>query len=84
MKNKKIMAIVAAVIVVLLLGVILFLNRHKNTENIITRYEWLEMLCEQTGMEQGDLKDPAFEDVEKTDEYYSYVQAAENWELLDS
>lgn len=84
MKNKKIMAIVAAVIVVLLLGVILFLNRHKNTENIITRYEWLEMLCEQTGMEQGDLKDPAFEDVEKTDEYYSYVQAAVNWGLLDS
>lgn len=39
MKNKKIMAIVAAVIVVLLLSVILFLNRHKNTENIITRYD---------------------------------------------
>ena len=83
MKNKKNFAIVVAVVVVLLLGVILYFNTSKNTENVITRYEWLEMLCEQTGMEQGDLKEPAFEDVEKTDEYYSYVQAAVNWELLD-
>lgn len=83
MKNKKILAIAAVIAVILLVGGILLFGRNRNAGTNITRYEWLEMLCEQTGMEQGDLKDPAFEDVEKTDDYYSYVQAAVNWELLD-
>lgn len=85
MKNRKIIIIVAIVMLLILAGTLLFLscrNGDKNTDDI-TRYEWIEMLCTQTGMEQGTLKTPVFDDVDETNEYYSYVQAAVNWGLLE-
>lgn len=88
MKNKKILAIVAVVVVLVLLGVLIFFGGNKNSETDadesgITKYEWLKMLCTQTGMGQGDLWSPVFEDVDRSNNYFSYVQAAANWGLLN-
>ena len=89
MKNKKILAIVAivAVVVVLVLfGVMIFFGGNKNSEtdadeSDITKYEWLKMLCTQTGMGQGDLWSPVFEDVDRSNNCFSEENApiVKNW-----
>lgn len=87
MKNKKILGIALTIVIVLLTGSIVFYigsGIAKNTrETDITRYEWIEMLCTQTGMDQGTMTDPAFDDVDSGNTYFPYVQAAANWRVLN-
>lgn len=50
----------------------------------ISRYEWIEMLCEQTGITEYQNEIPYFSDVNKNNVYFSYLQSAIEWEILDS
>ena len=53
-------------------------------EGNITRYEWIEMLCTQTGITEYQSETPYFSDVEKDSTYYSHLQSAVEWEILDA
>lgn len=53
-------------------------------EGDITRYEWLELLCENQGMTEFENKTPYYDDVDTDSRYFSYVQSAVEWDLLDS
>ena len=53
-------------------------------EGNITRYEWIEMLCTQTGITEYQSETPYFSDVKKDSTYYSHLQSAVEWEILDA
>lgn len=86
-KNKKILFIILAVgfAVFLFLGAMLFKNRNITVdENAITRYEWLEMLCEQSGLTEYQNEEPYYKDVNTGNVYFSYIQSAVEWNVLES
>lgn len=91
MKNKVkliVILIVVAVFIDAFLLYILFSNsetKYVKTSKAddITRYEWIEMLCEQVGMTEYQNSEPYFKDVEKDSRYFSYIQSAYEWEIID-
>lgn len=86
MKRKWIITlIVAEAIGVMLFAILFFYNIYLseiNKDNI-TRYEWIEMLCEQFGMTEYESTDQYFSDVDEKDIYYSYVQSATEWNIIE-
>ena len=92
MNKKKIILIFLAVIAVLagIIAAYIFFN-NKNNESVtssnegdVTRYEWIEMLCEETGMTQYENQTPYFQDVSESDPHFAGIQSAVEWELLDA
>lgn len=57
----------------------------KNVEDgDVTRYEWMQMLCERVGMTEYEKEEPYFEDVEDDDPCFRYIQTAVEWEVLET
>ena len=52
-------------------------------EGDVTRYQWMEMLCRQSGLEEYRNSVPYYEDVNADNPYFSYIQSAVEWEVLD-
>ena len=93
MKKRVVIIFFIITIIVILTGIIILSRSSKNKdtkyvksvdEGDITRYEWMEMLCAQTGITEYQNETPYFSDVEKDNTYYSYLQSAVEWEVLDA
>lgn len=91
-KRKSFLVLVTATIGIIIgLFILHSFTQNKNDKYVksaedgdITRYEWMEMLCAQTGITEYQSETPYFSDVEKDSTYYSYLQSAVEWEILDS
>lgn len=90
MKKKTVFTIIGILIVVLciLFGLIFYKQKIgkditvKGNGNDVTRYEWLERLCEYAGMTESHTETPYFKDVKPDNTYFSYIQSAVEWEVL--
>lgn len=92
MEQKKARIIFGAIVLVSIgiigLGTALFVSRKDDQyiksaeEGDISRYEWMQMLCEQSGLTEYKSADPYFEDVNATNPYFSYIQSAVEWDVL--
>lgn len=75
----------------ILLGIILLCYFAKNDsfsaksaeEGEVTRYEWMKMLCEQTGITEYQNEIAYFPDVSKDNDYFPYLQSAVEWGILN-
>lgn len=86
MKNKKkyIFISLAICIVVLICGAMFFIKRNSALDgNMVTRYEWLEMLGEQLGIKKYADESPYFKDVNSDNPYFTYVQSAAEQEIIE-
>lgn len=86
MKNKKILIsiIISVCAVLLLIGIICAIKGNSNTDkNVVTRYEWIEMLGEQFGINEYSNAEPYFKDVDADSPYFNYVQSAVEWEIIE-
>ena len=91
-KRKAFLVLVTAIIGIIIgLSILHSFTQNKNDKYVksvedgdITRYEWIEMLCAQTGITEYQNEAPYFSDVEKNSAYYPYLQSAVEWEILDS
>lgn len=94
-KNKKklIILVVASFLVVIIVGAVIAVSCLSRTtddkvksakDGDITRFEWTEMLCEKVGMTEFNNGKPYFEDVKADNDYFSYIQSAVEWEILDT
>lgn len=92
MKYKKITVFLLVILISICLCVgILILRSHKQSdkyvrtaeEGDVTRYQWMEMLCRQSGLEEYRNSVPYYEDVNADNPYFSYIQSAVEWEVLD-
>ncbi len=52
-------------------------------ENVVTRYEWMEMLGEQFGINEYSNAEPYFKDVDADSSYLNYIQSAVEWEIIE-
>lgn len=91
-KKRTVILILFIVAISILVGIVIIYDISKmrivgNAEFVnegdITRYEWIEMLCTQTGITEYQSETPYFSDVEKDSTYYSYLQSAVEWKILD-
>lgn len=57
-------------------------NRSDSSEKI-TRYHWIEMLCEHYGMVEYKNEESYFPDVNSSDLYFAYVQSACEWDVIE-
>lgn len=48
----------------------------------ISRYEWMKMLCEQSGLTEYKSAVPYYEDVNANSPYFPYIQSAVEWNVL--
>ena len=94
---SKLMVIVGvfALGIIIITGGFLFLNYKTNNKgdavNLyevvegegMSRYEWIKLLCENFHVNQFEKSDPYFSDVDRTSEYYPYIQAAVEGGILD-
>lgn len=83
---KKIIPFIVSVVVIIfliILGVKLMKKSNTQDENAVTRYEWIEMLGEMSGINEYDSNSPYFEDVDTGNPYFKYVQSAVEWGVLD-
>ena len=86
MRNKKNLGliIISVCAVLLLIGIICAVKKGSDTkENVVTRYEWIEMLGEQFGICKYSNIEPYFKDVDADSPYFNYVQSAVEWEIVE-
>ncbi len=91
-KKKKMMVLLAGVGLALGIGALLYMVfREKGSadsvpagEGEVTRYEWMEMLCEQTGLTDYETEEPFFSDVDGGHRCFPYLQSAVEWEILEA
>lgn len=85
MKDKKTIIIISAIVTVLAVASILFAalrGRSEDNPNCISRQEWIGMLGEHTGANDYSSETPYFNDVDESNEYYSFIQSAVEWDYL--
>ncbi|MDD3138206.1 MAG: hypothetical protein PHX08_04450 [Lachnospiraceae bacterium] len=92
-KKRTYMFILAVIIIIILISTIFMVHGFKNDndkyvkpaqEGSITRYEWMKMLCEETGMTESRNESPYFSDVEKDNSCFTYLQSAVEWDVLNT
>lgn len=94
MKQKKWILVLTAITLVsigiICLGIVLVSGK-KDDKYIksavagdISRYEWMEMLCEQSGLTEYKSAVPYYEDVNADSPYFPYIQSAVEWGVLAS
>lgn len=82
MKKKKILMIAGVAVLIAVVTVSVFMGQRDNTTGI-TKYQWIQMLAEQFGMSEPASQTSYFEDVGSNSPYYSYVQSAYEWGVLE-
>lgn len=95
MKRKRILIIITIICLLIAVGIGVGAWFVKNKKEVIseknvkheecdfTRYEWMELLCEKVGITDYESNTSYFEDVATDNKYFSYVQAAVEWEVLE-
>lgn len=91
MQMKKKSWIIAVAVGIAMLGILLLSMTKKSEvsdvakkydETDITRYEWLQKLCQYSGMVDYSQETPYFNDVDTENEFFGVVQAAVEWGLI--
>lgn len=94
MGRKRILA--GSIFIVFLIIVVSVIIIHKNinirndkyiktaNEGDLSRYDWMRMLCEQSGLTEYKNKTPYYEDVSENNTYFSYIQSAVEWDVLEA
>lgn len=82
MKKKWFLCGAGVILLVTVIAVICVML-HKENKDGTTRYEWIEMLTEQFGMNEPGSENPYFNDVDVDSPYFDCVQSAYEWELLE-
>ncbi len=88
MRNQKVvlLSVVLLVCIVIYMFLASVWNNDKvvknASDNAVTRYEWLVMLCDRFSVEPDEKNEPYFRDVTKEDVHYGYVQSAVKWDIL--
>ncbi len=93
--NKKKIVIIVSVILTIAIGTVLIVcniadgKKKTKGENIVvhnecvfTRYEWMKLLCEKVGVTEYENNTPYFDDISKENDYFKYIQAAVEWDIL--
>ena len=73
-------------IAILIIGIIFLIGingKQSDSSEEITRYHWIEMLCEYSGMVEYENEEPYFPDVNKYDLFFTYVQSACEWDVIE-
>lgn len=87
MKNKKIVILVCIIIAILVVvGVVLvgIKGNFRDDSNYISRQEWIGMLGEHTGASDFKEASPYFEDIDESNEYFTYIQSSVEWEYIEA
>ena len=91
-RDKKLKMIFYILLCILLVSVFLILfklftsstDKAENPqEGDLSRYQWIEMLCNQMGMTGYNSQTPYFKDVPEDDVYYSYIQSSVEWDVVE-
>lgn len=89
-KKLKIIFCILLCILVVFVSFILFklfissIDKAENPqEGDLSRYQWIEMLCNQMGMTGYNSQNPYFKDVPEDDAYYSYIQSSVEWDVVE-
>ena len=87
MKNKKIVILVCTIVAILVVvGAVLVgvKGNFRDDSNYISRQEWIGMLGEHTGASDFKEASPYFEDIDESNEYFSYIQSSVEWEYIEA
>lgn len=94
MKQRKPIIVLSAIILLCIgmicLGILIFSSRKDDKyiktaeEGDISRYKWMELLCEQSGLTEYKSAVPYYEDVNANGPYFPYIQSAVEWGVLVS
>lgn len=92
MDKKKIRILAASVSIVLLVFVLILIrvsylksaNDASALDAEVTKYEWIAMLCEKNGITEYNNQTAYFQDVKEDNSYFSYIQAAVEWGIIDA
>lgn len=88
MKNKK--KVFGFIVILLVLSLVTIgimrgkIFTRKDNKDCITRKEWIAMLGEYMGVKSYSSENPYFDDVDKNDKYYSYIQSSVEWGLVEN
>lgn len=89
-KKLKLIFCILLCILVVFVSLILFKLFTSSTdkagnpqEGDLSRYQWIEMLCNQMGMTGYNSQNPYFKDVPEDDAYYSYIQSSVEWDVVE-
>ena len=87
MKNKKIVILVCTIVAILVVvGAVLVgvKGNFRDDSNYISRQEWIGMLGEHTGASDVKEASPYFEDIDESNEYFTYIQSSVEWEYIEA
>lgn len=83
-RTVLIISVVGLIFAAGLLGFLLAEGAHKTDgDGRVTRFEWIKMLGEQFGTREYSEDIPFFQDVDRQNGYFAYVQSAVEWEILE-
>lgn len=89
--HKIILGVIITLIILILVGTICYFFRRKDEgsaetlkeqEQYVNRYEWTQMLCDKIGIQESSNMVPYFEDITKENQYFTYIQSAADWGIL--
>lgn len=92
-KNKKTKIALFVGIGVFIIIILFIVSKYKSSnssdvvknpnEGDISRYEWIEMLSNQFGINTYENQVPYFKDVSEDNTYYNYIQSSVEWNILE-
>ncbi|MGN0342903.1 MAG: hypothetical protein ACI4DO_08925 [Roseburia sp.] len=85
-KNRKVICVIVILTILLIMFAALAIGKiitRKNDDGYITRNEWIEMLGEHMGAINYSSQVPYFDDVDENSEYFSCVQSAVEWGIIE-
>ncbi len=95
--RKLIVFITLLLIISVVVSIFISIKKKKNYEEVtdnkseiensmeeyITRFEWIQLLCNNMGIKEYDQLEPYFQDVAKDSEFFDFVQAAIEDGIID-
>ena len=81
-KIKRIGILVVVAITATTAGIVTALVLQRQDRDAVTRYEWIKALCDRENIEGYETNTPFYDDVDKGNEYYDYVQAAVERDII--
>lgn len=83
--QKKYIGLLCSIVIFIMAIILLigFKGKQSDSSEEVSRYQWIEMLCEHFGMVEYENEEPYFADVNSFDSYFTYVQSACEWDVVE-